>query len=230
MPSIVGIVSITNTSVTVKMNDGANGGSPINSRRIGYGLNSSAPTTYVAAGLTQPITGLLQGKKYYFWAQTHNVIGWSALSSRKEATTATVPGAPSVTMVSNITQVFADVTAKAGVDNGSPITKIEINGYVSENNPIWNYTITYDNTKPNTIGPFRAGYPAYVRARAYNLYGYGPWSTPVKFQTVAGMRYRAEVLLPNDPWLKVVPYIYQNENWVLARPYVYNKGVWHPTD
>jgi hypothetical protein len=228
-PVIVNITNVTNTSVTVTMRDGVNGGAAINSRRIGYSLNPTAPTTYVAASLTQTISGLAQGKRYYFWAQTHNTVGWSALSPRKEVVTDTVPATPSIVLLSNVTQITVDVTLKANADNGSPITKMEIHGYVSIGSSIWNYTIPYQG-KPTTIGPFRAGYKAYVRARAQNIYGYSPWSTALEFQTIAGLRYRAADLQPSNPWLRVVPYVYQDENWRLARPYVCSKGVWYSTD
>jgi len=79
-PSTPVLSEVSQTSVRVKFTDGANGGSAITGRTIGYGLSSAGPTnTFVSDG-DDVITGLSPGQTYYFWAWTTNIYGDSANS------------------------------------------------------------------------------------------------------------------------------------------------------
>lgn len=86
-PSAVTISSITPTTARVVFTDGVTNGAPIDSRQIGYGLNSNTPQTMVASDKDTIVSGLFPGTTYYFWARTHNFAGWSAWSPVRSATT-----------------------------------------------------------------------------------------------------------------------------------------------
>lgn len=81
-PSRPSLSNITPTSVTVKFTDGADGGSPITKRWVGYGATSA--TTVVPASNTITLTGLSPGTNYRIWARTENKYGagpWSPYAS-----------------------------------------------------------------------------------------------------------------------------------------------------
>lgn len=84
-PSTPILTPNTNLSVTATFTDGANGGMPITTRHIGYGLDPNTPTHWAEAiGNTAVISGLAPGNKYYFWARTTTAVGNSPLSPRAE--------------------------------------------------------------------------------------------------------------------------------------------------
>lgn len=85
-PSSVKFTSIKATSVDATFTDGANNGDSIDSRQIGYGTNSSTPQKTISSDRSTTITGLTPGATYYFWARTHNSLGWSSWSAKSTAT------------------------------------------------------------------------------------------------------------------------------------------------
>ena len=90
-PSRPSLSNITTTSVTVTFKDGANGGSSITKRWIGYGA-TSATTTVESDGSTT-LTGLSPGTNYRIWARTENKYGqgpWSPYASMVSDHTASV--------------------------------------------------------------------------------------------------------------------------------------------
>lgn len=85
-PNTVSATKISQSSIDVKFADKGNGGTAILERQIGYGLLSSAPELYAnAPGGLASITSLSPGAKYYFWARSRNVVGWSPWSLRSQA-------------------------------------------------------------------------------------------------------------------------------------------------
>ena len=83
-PSVTSLVINENLTATIAFSDGATGGMPITSRRVGYGTNASVPSTWTG-NVTSPttITGLIPGYTYYFWVRTTNAVGNSPLSARQ---------------------------------------------------------------------------------------------------------------------------------------------------
>ena len=84
-PHVPTVSNIKQSSVDVTFVDGANGGSPITGRTIGYSTSTAPgePQYQVPADAdgTTTITGLTPGTTWYFWSRTTNKYGDSVWSS-----------------------------------------------------------------------------------------------------------------------------------------------------
>lgn len=79
-PSKPALTSVNYDSVFVTFTDGAANGYPIDQRQIGYGTRSTGLDLWVYSDKSTLITGLKIDTVYYFWARTHNALGWSRWS------------------------------------------------------------------------------------------------------------------------------------------------------
>ena len=216
-PSIVSISQITNTSFYGTFTDGNNNGATIDTRQIGYGTSSTAPTTFATSDGSTVITGLVANTKYYVWARTHNSVGWSAWGPRTSATTLKVPDAPSSVTVSNISQVSAHTKFTANGNGGSPITEYQL-GYGLVNTAPQTIISSPLETDILNLSP---GKTYYFWARAKNIVGWSAWGAISSAKTIAGA------------WVKVgtvqkeaIPYIKVAGVWKVARPWVRKSGTW----
>jgi hypothetical protein len=96
-PTGLVVSDVTYNSVYVTFNDGDNNGASIDSRQIGYAVNTfststkaTAPQKTISSDRSTLVTDLAPGTEYVFWARTHNSEGWSSWSSSKSATTLSV--------------------------------------------------------------------------------------------------------------------------------------------
>lgn len=87
-PTTPVISDIKQTSVVVSWTPNASDGLPVTSYTIGYGTDSSAPTT-TTTSTTSPktITGLDPATKYYFWVKATNSAGTGPYSASSNAET-----------------------------------------------------------------------------------------------------------------------------------------------
>lgn len=218
-PSTPSISSITATSVHVSFTDGSNGGDSIDSRQIGYGTNSSSPSTIISSDRSTTISGLDPGVTYYFWARTHNSKGWSAWSGRASARTLNVPDAPTTPLLSSVTATSVDVSFTPNGDGGAKITAYQI-GYGITSSP----SEIVSATSPMLITGLTPGTNYYFRARARNSAGWGPWSGARQVRTVAGAYIKVGTV-----WKLAVPYVRVAGEWKLAEPWTRSVGVWKRT-
>jgi hypothetical protein len=207
------------TYVTVSFNDGDNGGIAIDTRRIGYGTSSSAPQQYITSDRSTKITGLTPNKVYYFWAQTHNSKGWSALSARRSIETLSVPPAPSKPMISAVTQTSAHVEFTVPTDTGgTPITSMEL-AYNTVNS-VTGATIQTVG-KISNVNNLHPGNTYYFWARSKNAIGYGPWSIVASAKTLAGAKIKVGLVYKD-----AVPYVKDSGVWKVATPWGRQGGIW----
>lgn len=85
-PNFIGFPMVDQMSVRTEYVDSGNGGQPILERQLGYGQNSTTPSSFANAnesGFTD-ISGLDPGKLYYFWVRNRNSIGWGPWSERAQ--------------------------------------------------------------------------------------------------------------------------------------------------
>lgn len=219
-PSKPAISSVTASSVYATFTDGANGGAAIDSRQIGYGANSSTPSTIIASDRSTTITGLSGGTTYYFWARTHNSKGWSAWSARASAKTLQYPSPPSVPLLSRVAATSVDVSFSANSNGGSPITQFQIGYGTNSSTP----TTTVTASSPRLITGLTPGTVYYFRTRAKNAVGWSAWSGASSARTVAGAYVKVGVT-----WKLAVPYVKVGGVWKMAEPWVRTMGVWKTT-
>lgn len=219
-PSKPVISGITASSVFVTFNDGANNGSAIDSRQIGYGTNSSTPQYTTSSDRSTTIGALASGTTWYFWARTHNAKGWSPWSARANATTLRVPEAPSTPLLSSVTATSVDISFTANGNGGSPITGYQIGYGTSSSAP----TSTVSASSPKVIDGLTPGTVYYFWARAQNSMGWSAWSAPSSTRTVSGAYINV-----GGTWKLAVPYVKVGGVWKLAETWTRNLGEWKRT-
>lgn len=219
-PSTPTISGVKANSVTVSFKDGANGGDPINSRQIGYGTSSSSPSTTISSDGSTTITGLSSGETYYFWARTHNSVGWSSWSGRASVKLLSVPDKTSLPQVSSVTATSADVSFVANGNGGSPITAYQIGYGFTAVGP----TEIISASSPQVVTGLEPGRTYTFWARARNSVGWGDWAGPTYVTTVAGAYVKV-----GETWKLAVPYMNVGGVWKAAELWARNSGVWKRT-
>lgn len=220
-PSTPTISGVKSTSVVASFKDGSNGGDAIDARQIGISTTTHEVDGWeVSSDGSTTISGLTPGKTYYFWARTHNSVGWSAWSGRASAVTQQVPTAPAAPLLSSVTATSADVAFYPNSDGGSAITAWEIGWGTSSSAP----TSTVSAKSPQVLTGLTPGTTYYIFVRAQNSVGWSAWSKPTKMTTVAGA-----YILVGTTWKLAVPYVNVGGTWKMAEAWGRNAGVWSRT-
>lgn len=220
-PSVPTISGITATSVVAKFSDGSNGGDAIDARQIRYDNNSDASSsTTVSSDGSTTISGLTTNTTYYFWARTHNSVGWGPWSGRSSAKTISVPTAPSAPLLSSITATTVDVSWTDNSNGGASITAHQIGRGTSALGP----SVTVSASSPQVLAGLAPGNTYYIFVRAQNSVGWSAWSKPTSMRTVAGA-----YILVGTTWKLAVPYVRVGGVWKLAEAWSRTAGVWKRT-
>lgn len=220
-PSTPSISGVKATSVVVSFKDGSNGGDAIDARQIRYDNNSDASSaTIVSSDGSTTISGLATGTTYYFWARTHNSVGWSSWSGRASAKTQSVPTAPQAPLLSSVTATTVDVAFYPNSDGGSAITAWQIGYGTSSSAP----TSTVSAKSPQVLTGLTPGTTYYIFVRAQNSVGWSAWSKPTMMNTVAGA-----YILVGSTWKLAVPYVNVGGTWKMAEAWGRVAGVWSRT-
>jgi hypothetical protein len=220
-PSVPRISGIKATSVVVSFTDGSSGGDAIDSRQIRYDNNADASSsTTVGSDGSTTISGLTQNTTYYFWARTHNSVGWGPWSGRASAKTFSVPTAPSAPLLSSVTATTVDVSWTDNSNGGSSITAHQIGWGTSSSAP----TSTVSANSPQVVTGLTPGTTYYIFVRAQNSTGWSAWSKPTSMRTVAGV-----YILVGTTWKLAVPYVNVGGVWKIAEAWGRSAGVWKRT-
>ena len=219
-PSTPAISNIASTSVYVTFKDGSSG-TPIDARQIGYGTNSTSPTTLVSSDGSDTVSGLTPGTVYYFWAREHNTAGWSAWSGRASATTLRVSDAPSNPVISDITQLSVVATFSPPPSNGgATVTGYQIGYSTNSTGP----TTLISASSPQTITGLSPATTYFFWVRAQNSVGWSSWSGSTMAKTIAGAFVKVGTV-----WKEAIPYVRVSGVWKVARPWARIAGVWKET-
>lgn len=219
-PSTPTISGIKATSVVVAFKDGSNGGDAIDARQIGYGTSSSAVQSTISSDGSTTVSGLSAGTTYYFWARTHNSLGWGPWSGRATAKTQAVPTAPQAPLLARVTATTVDVSFYPNSDGGTAITAWQIGWGTSSSTP----TSYVSASSPQVLNGLTPGTTYYIFVRALNSVGWSAWSKPTMMKTVAGA-----YVLVGSTWKLVVPYVNVGGTWKIAEAWGRVAGAWSRT-
>jgi hypothetical protein len=218
-PTTPVISQISATSVFATFSDGANNGAAINQRQLAYSTVPTGGQVYPDSDGSTLISGLTSGVTYYFWARTHNAIGWSPWSARSSATTLKVPAAPSPVTLSGLTQTTIHATFTDNSNGGSTILERRV-GYGTSSSAPQSY-ISGNNVNITGLTP---GIIYYFWSQSRNVVGWSPLSVVRSTLSLAGARVNV-----SGVWKPAIPYIRDAGVWKVARPWGRVAGVWKET-
>lgn len=216
-PSAPRFSSLDNNSVVVSFTDGANNGSGIDTRQLGwsYGVVNYVTSSITSDGSTL-FNGFAPGSTISVFARTHNAKGWSAYGPRAVVTFDDVPDAPGAPVITNITMTKVHAKFTGNSTNGKPALEWQI-GYGTNPSAPTTYVSGYDID----ISGLTPGVVNYFWARGRNVYGWGPLSARVSAKLPAGARVNV-----GGVWKDAVPYVRDAGVWKPAKPYVKDLGAW----
>lgn len=189
-PSTPTVSSITATAATASFNGPTSGGGHITRHQLQLSTNSSH-TAQVAApqwdtARTYRFTGLSPNTTYYVRARERNALGWGPWSGNRSfktlAATPSAPGAPTLSAPTSST-IAVSFLAPTN-DGGSAITQYQVQRATNSDfsSGVASSTIT---SRSMTFSGLTRYTLYYVRVRAANSAGWGPWSAVRSVRTMA---------------------------------------------
>jgi hypothetical protein len=223
-PGGMGVDSITANSARMFWNTPPGNGASVTSYDVQVDETSSFGSPFwnkVSPTAVEVITGLTRATTYYGRVRAENSAGKSGWSSTKSWTTlATLPGAPTNVNAINVTDSTATVTWTAPSDNGGESGLTYDVQYATNSS----FSGATTQSSGNLTG-LTGGTLYYVRVRAKNSAGAGPWSTTYSFSTLAegGIN-----VWTGSAWVNSPVYAYTGSAWVQCQVLVYNGTAWVP--
>lgn len=222
-PSQPVITNIGSTSVFVTFSDGG-GGAPIDGRLIFWGTDPNTASSNMSSDGSDTVSGLTPGTTYYFWAITHNAAGYSPFSARSSAVTLNVPDAPSIPVLSEVTQIGMTATFTQNFDGGTPILEWQL-GYRTVPDLVTELLSHLEGPDGIFEVPsLSPGTTYYFWGRVRNAVGWSNWSPVGVAMTIAGARVKVGAV-----WKQAIPYVKVAGVWKLARPWSRIAGIWKET-
>ena len=186
VPPTVWADEVTASSARIINWPGADNGSPIVEYHTQLSTSSSFSTiARDYPGGTHYETGLAVATRYYIRGRTRNGVGWSGWSATEDFTTGqTVPGAPVLT-IGTTTENSAQLSWTTPASGGSTITSYDLQfaGDASFTNA---KIVSYGKVNSGSLINMAPGTTYYMRMRAVNGVGAGPWSAAKNTTTLAG--------------------------------------------
>jgi hypothetical protein len=159
--------------------------------------------------------------KYWFRVRAHNSRGWGPWSA---ANSFTIPGVPGKVGTPTLTlrppnDVLVDWVAPTTASN-APITGYQVQG---DNDSDFSSASTVGVPSATSLSWITSlfGRFLYIRVRARNSQGWGPWSNANSILIVSGPRVNV-----GGVWRNTVAYVNVGGVWRVAVPYVNVGGVW----
>lgn len=128
------------------------------------------------------------------------------------------PNAPINLVISEVSQNGFKISWQANPADGLPNTSYTISYGLTATADTTTTTSSVTNKLLTALQP---GAKYYVKVRATNSVGTGPYSAIVNTTLIAGGR-----VLDGGVWKRAVPYVRHAGVWTLARPWVKELGVW----
>jgi hypothetical protein len=225
-PSLAGPYNIGPNSFDVAITNGADNGSPIDTRQIGWGTDPWNTQHTANADWWAHVLSLAPGTTYYVWARTHNALGWSGWSNRISAVTLRVPDAPNRPALTTPSPQSVTVSWTPNGNGGATIAGYQVGYGTSSVSPT---TVVSSTTASKTISGLLPGTIYFFWVRAQNSVGTSPWSPANGIRTLASARVLVEAVLWDTPWRQAVPYVKVGGVWKPAQPYIRVSGTWKQT-
>lgn len=176
-PSTPSVTTVSQSSIKATWSAPSNGGSAITGYDVQRATNSaftSGVATSSSTTTSLTFTGLSAGTKYYVRVRAKNAAGTGGWSSGASTTTWSVPNTPATPTISNVSANSLRVNFTAPGSNGTPI--LEYQTQLSSSSTYSTAVQTKSGTSPVTFSGLSNHTTYYVRVRARNLVGWGPYS------------------------------------------------------
>lgn len=156
------------------------GTSRINAYAVQRRNTTSSPWVTVkytgAAARAWTETGLVNGARFYYRVMARNGSGWGTASAQVSAVPRTVPGAVPELEADNHDGALGAYW-KAAASNGATVDRYEVQ--VSLDGVVWSAPVTSTTLRTSAnalLVPLALGKRYWLRARAHNAAGYGPFT------------------------------------------------------
>lgn len=165
------------------------------------------------------ITGATMGKTWYVRVRAQNDQGWGPWSPVRSLAVPNVPDPVGTLTLNYVPPDILEVSWSAPNNNGAAITEYDLE--YSRSSSFSNSTTVSTTSRSVTLEDLNIGDTYYVRVRAKNKQGAGPWSSSSDKQIVSGPRIRH-----SGVWKNSIVWVKYNDVWRIATPFVKSGGVW----